>query len=86
MFLLENPVCAMHLQMEVLVEAAVVDHITPHRGNAELFWDRNNWQSLCKQCHDAHKQSQERTGHVRGCNADGTPLDPKHHWNEQRAS
>jgi len=33
-------------------QATVVDHITPHRGNMELFWDESNWQSLCKPCHD----------------------------------
>ena len=32
--------------------ATVVDHIKPHRGDTELFWDESNWQSLCKQCHD----------------------------------
>lgn len=31
----------------------VVDHIVPHRGNDELFWDRANWQTLCKPHHDA---------------------------------
>jgi 5-methylcytosine-specific restriction protein A len=37
-----------------LVEpAAVVDHITPHGGDEALFWDRDNWQPLCKPCHDA---------------------------------
>ena len=29
-----------------------VDHIIPHRGDPELFWDRSNWQALCKNCHD----------------------------------
>jgi len=32
--------------------ATVVDHITPHRGNMQLFWDPTNWQPLCKTCHD----------------------------------
>jgi 5-methylcytosine-specific restriction protein A len=32
--------------------AVVVDHITPHRRNKELFWDKTNWQALCKRCHD----------------------------------
>ena len=32
--------------------ATVVDHIIPHRGDQKLFWDQNNWQSLCKSCHD----------------------------------
>lgn len=33
--------------------ATVVDHIKPARGDRALFWDRSNWQPLCKRCHDA---------------------------------
>lgn len=32
--------------------ATVVDHIVPHKGDKELFWDINNHQALCKHCHD----------------------------------
>lgn len=32
--------------------AIIVDHIIPHRGDMKLFWDEDNWQSLCKHCHD----------------------------------
>lgn len=32
--------------------AQVVDHIVPHRGDQALFWDRTNWQSMAKRCHD----------------------------------
>ncbi|WP_084570374.1 HNH endonuclease [Methylosinus sp. PW1] len=32
--------------------ATVVDHIRPHKGDRALFWDRSNWQPLCKPCHD----------------------------------
>lgn len=32
--------------------ATVVDHVVPHRGDQKLFWDQNNWQPLCKPCHD----------------------------------
>jgi len=32
-------------------EATQVDHIVPHRGNKELFWDVGNLQSLCQSCH-----------------------------------
>lgn len=32
--------------------ATVVDHIIPHKGDYERFWDRSGWQSLCKRCHD----------------------------------
>ena len=33
--------------------ASVVDHRIPHRGDMALFWDRSNWQSMAKDCHDA---------------------------------
>jgi 5-methylcytosine-specific restriction protein A len=43
------------------IEAAtIVDHVTPHKGDRRLFWDKSNWQSLCKPCHDRDKQSLER--------------------------
>ena len=61
--------------------ATVVDHIEPHKGDPELFWDEDNWQGLCKPCHDGAKAELERTGRIRGCDADGLPLDPGHHWN-----
>jgi 5-methylcytosine-specific restriction endonuclease McrA len=32
--------------------AQVTDHIRPHKGNEELFYDQTNWQPLCKSCHD----------------------------------
>lgn len=34
-----------------MVLATVVDHKRPHRGDLQLFWDRNNWQGLCEDCH-----------------------------------
>jgi 5-methylcytosine-specific restriction protein A len=39
--------------------ATVVDHVVPHRGDRRLFWQRSNWQALCKPCHDRHKQALE---------------------------
>ncbi|MDE2468229.1 MAG: HNH endonuclease, partial [Bradyrhizobium sp.] len=30
----------------------VCDHVKPHRGDARLFWDPSNLQTLCKPCHD----------------------------------
>jgi 5-methylcytosine-specific restriction protein A len=34
-----------------LTPATQVDHVVPHRGNVDLFWDEaNNWQSLCAAC------------------------------------
>lgn len=51
-YLSEHPLCAECLRRGKYTEATVVDHIKPHRGNQELFWDKSNWQSLCKPCHD----------------------------------
>ncbi|WP_256371941.1 hypothetical protein [Roseivivax sp. THAF197b] len=39
----------------------MVDHVIPHRGDMQLFWDRTNWQALCAHHHNAHKQRQERS-------------------------
>ena len=51
-YLRAHPYCVRCLKEGRMTEATVVDHITPHRGDATLFWDENNWQSLCKPCHD----------------------------------
>ena len=58
--------------------AQVTDHIKPHKGDEALFWDVSNWQSLCKQHHDRHKQRIERgskTARVVGL--DGYPIGPE---------
>lgn len=51
-FLRSHPLCAHCLSQGVLTPATVVDHIVPHRGDHRLFWDEQNWQPLCKACHD----------------------------------
>jgi hypothetical protein len=33
--------------------ATVVDHIIPHTGDPELFWDVDNLQGLCDPCHNS---------------------------------
>lgn len=60
--------------------AEVVDHVVPHRGDPGLFWDQTNHQPLCRTCHNSTKQSEERSGLRKGCDADGVPIDPRHHW------
>ena len=30
----------------------LLDRVIPHRGDQNLFWDEDNWQALCKSCHD----------------------------------
>ena len=79
-FLAENPLCVMHRQRGLLEPATVVDHIVPHRGDEALFWDKGNWQALCKHCHDSHKKRLESSGREVGCDVRGLPLSSGHHW------
>ncbi len=51
-FLKQHPLCCRCEVSGFVVAATVVDHIKPHRGDMGLFWDRANWQPLCKPCHD----------------------------------
>lgn len=61
--------------------AKVADHVVPHRGDDELFWD-GDLQSLCVSCHSRHKQRYEKSGRMAGARLDGTPVDKGHHWNK----
>lgn len=45
-------------------DSPVVDHITPHRGDPELFWDASNLQSVSKSWHDSTKQALEKSGRI----------------------
>lgn len=46
-----NPACVECGLIDVR-SRMVVDHITPHRGDQQLFWNRRNWQTLCRKCHN----------------------------------
>jgi 5-methylcytosine-specific restriction protein A len=56
--LCREPLCRMCRPR--LTPATVADHEAPHRGDAVLFWDPDNLQSLCKRCHDGDKQRIEK--------------------------
>jgi len=47
-----DPLCVHCKAHGVLRTATVTDHIVPHRGDYELFWDPDNHQSLCITCHN----------------------------------
>ena len=63
-FLMGHPLCVECLRKnegghgiprdapERIRASEVVDHIVPHRGDQELFWNPANHQALCKHCHD----------------------------------
>ena len=75
--LAESPLC--YLCLETLnqpVAATVVDHIKPHKGDPELFWDVDNLVPLCKTCHDSVSQRLEKSGaYVAPTGADGYPVE-----------
>lgn len=54
-WIIRHPLCAI-----CGAPATDVDHIIPHRGNRELFWDTGNWQSLCHECHSRKSYGERR--------------------------
>ena len=61
-YLARHPLCVSCGAAGRLEPATVVDHIVPHKGDSVLFWDRANWQSMCKSCHDAKTAREGRWG------------------------
>jgi 5-methylcytosine-specific restriction protein A len=54
-----SPLCIMCLDDdETITSATVCDHITPHRGDEDLFWS-GPFQSLCAHHHNGAKQREE---------------------------
>lgn len=82
-FLAANPVCIRCEARGIMTPATVVNHRIPHRGDLKLFWNRRNWEAVCKPHHDGEIQSEERSGIVRGVDASGRPTDPSHPWNRK---
>ena len=55
-----NPLCVPCLNAGRTTAASQVDHVRPHDGNYELFWDVENWQSICSKCHGEKTRSEGR--------------------------
>lgn len=69
-----EPLCQMCLKSETITPADTVDHVTPHRGDYDLFW-YGAVQSLCASCHSRHKQLEEHGKKVLRFDATGWPID-----------
>jgi 5-methylcytosine-specific restriction enzyme A len=65
-----EPICRFCKRDGRITEANTVDHVTPHRGDKALFFDRENLQSLCKPCHSSEKQRLEKET-IKGCDEKG---------------
>jgi 5-methylcytosine-specific restriction endonuclease McrA len=80
----KEPLCRMCLAQGRVTAATVADHIIPHNGNEDLFWN-GELQSLCDadpwRCHSSRKQRIEKVGYLTEVGADGQPTDPNHPWN-----
>lgn len=61
--LARDPLCAICLKAGRVTAATVCDHVEPHRGDPEKFWN-GPFQSLCDEppwrCHSSIKQREER--------------------------
>lgn len=53
-FLAKNPLC-----VECGRAGEVVDHVEPHKGSYQLFWDTSNHQTMCESCHNRKTASEE---------------------------
>jgi len=56
--------CRMCGRIEADTSKLVADHREPHRGDEALFWDVNNLQTLCEDCHNGPKARMEARGEV----------------------
>jgi 5-methylcytosine-specific restriction protein A len=72
-----HPLCAMCLSDGAVTAASVVDHVEPHHGDAQMFWN-GKLQSLCAPCHNKRKANIEQRGYDTAVGVDGYPIDPNH--------
>ena len=82
-YLRQHPLCVMCKQFGRVTPAKIVDHIKPHKNNYEMFWDQDNWESLCASCHSGIKRVQDIHGYSQACDASGVPLNANHPWNKR---
>lgn len=76
--------CDRCLSAHTVALAEVVDHIIPIAERPDLRLDLSNLRSMTKRCHDHHTGLRGRK--VWGCDVNGLPLDPDHHWNKSPAT
>ncbi len=84
-----SPMCQGCAAMGRLTDANTVDHVVPISEGGPAFPGHDGLTSYCTSCHGAKTARGSEAGAVRsrkprrGCNPDGTPLDPAHPWHEK---
>lgn len=51
-YLQRHPLCVECEKQGRLTLGNTINHIIPHKGNYDLFWDEGNWETLCERCHN----------------------------------
>jgi 5-methylcytosine-specific restriction protein A len=82
-----EPLCEGCAEMGTVTPANTVDHKTPISQGGDPFPPLDQLASYCASCHSAKTVRGTEAGAVRtrkprrGCNVDGSPIDPNHPWN-----
>jgi len=58
-YLYRHPLCVHCTEAGKVTAATELDHKVPHRGDRVLFWDRSNWQGLCKPHHSSKTATED---------------------------
>lgn len=67
------PICAECERQGRLKPSEVVDHVRPHKGDQDWFWNQENWEATCKRCHDIKTRMEENLTTYRRTVVTGPP-------------
>lgn len=59
--LAEQPYCTDCQYRQLLIKATILDHIIPWRFRPDLFWQGENLQPLCTDCHNAKSMAERQS-------------------------
>lgn len=79
--LAEEPLCRDCAARGLVTPATDVDHMDNNGDNNA----RSNLAALCHSCHSIKTAEDMGKRTTRGCDVNGIPLDPNHHWNIERS-
>lgn len=77
-----EPLCRMCKAKGIITIATEADHVVPHKGDPQLFWN-GALQSLCHLCHARDKQRIEARGYSDAIGIDGWPTCEAHPANRR---
>lgn len=80
--LAEEPLCRDCAARGLVTPATDVDHMDNNGDNNA----RTNLAPLCHSCHSIKTAEDMGKRTTRGCDVNGIPLDPNHHWNRAKRS